>query len=517
MPDENDSRGFDRAVALIGAGAGVKAAAVVVTSGLSLATTILLVRMLGASLYGALALGLSIVGLSAALTKAGFGVAATRTIAASLAVDDRESAIDTTRGVTTFVLLGGVVGSALVLSSLVATQSQLSLSVRVTVGVGLAFLLVGRDAAAASGAVARGFGRVRLMELPALAQVISKFGIVVVLLALGATSLSAAAAGLGVSGLVAALVAAFVVTAMPRPRSARGLRPSFTSFTSLLRLGIPYAMAGVAAKLIASFDVFILGVSHPGAPVGAYAPVLSLIEASVMLAPIMLTTLFIAAATRLYAQGEQSAFSRLYVTVSKVSILLAMPAFALFAVSPTVVIRFVFGSDFPVDETVVRVLLLGLFLNVAFGVNMQALIASGARWRLARALVLPAGTMVAISLALIPGFGAIGAATATTVSYAVLNVVMSWTLFKMAGVHPFHRDLVIVVVTSPIMLLVGTVVVSSVGRDFLTAVAAALIAWIGWLLLVAAMGAINYAELRAFLPKRSGARSRGGQSRDGSD
>ena len=499
---EEGSRGFDRAVALIGAGAGVRAATAIITSGLSLVTTILLVRILGATLYGALALGLSIVALSTAVNKTGFGVAATRTIAAHLAMDDRDSAIDTTRGLTTLVLIGGTIGSIVVVAVVVATQVQLAVSVRLAVALGLGLLLIGRDAAAAAGSAARGFSRVLLMELPALAEVLSKFAIVAGLFLIGMTQLSFAAAGLGVSGVIAIVVAVVVVARVPGEASARGLRPSFGALLRLFHIAIPYAMVGVAVKLVASFDVFILGATHPGAPVGAYAPVLTLLEASVMLAPMLLATLFVAAATELFTRADEEAFSKLYVTVSKVSILLAMPAFCLLSVSPTTVIQAIFGRDFPIDVNVVRILLVGFFVNVVFGVNTQALIASGGRWRLARALILPSITMLCTSLALIPPLGATGAAMATTISYIVFNLMMSWTLYRTAGVHPVHRDLALVVTTSPLVIVVAIGLEALIGGGLIMAVASALIAWFAWVLLVRSIGAIRVAEVAAFLPGR---------------
>ena len=497
---ESQSSGFDRAVALVGAGAGVRAASIVITSGVSLVTTAFLVRILGASLYGALALGLSIVALSAALSKFGFGVAATRTIAAHRTMGETEQATDTTRGVTTIVWISGAIGFTVVVTSVLVTQAQLAAATRLAVGVGLGCLLIGRDAAAAANAVARGFGRVLLMELPALAEVLSKFVFVVALFALGETHLSTTAACLGASGLVAFGVAVAVVHRVSSVRLSGVLRPSLGAAFRLLRIGIPYAMVGVAARLIASFDVLILGVSHPGAPAGAYAPVLTLLEASVMLGPMLLTSLFVAAATELFTRRDDEGFSRLYVTVSKFSVLLAMPAFCLLAVSPTIVIRSLFGSDFPVDDKVVRILLVGFFINVAFGVNTQALIASGGRWKLARALAVPAITMVCLSLVLIPPYEAFGAAIATSASFVILNVMMSWTLYRTTNVHPIHKDLVLVVLTTPLMILAEMALEATLDANLVSSVASTLVVWVTWCVLITTVGIVPLDELRALLP-----------------
>lgn len=498
---ETPSVGFDRALGLIGSGASVRAATTLATSGASFITTVLLVRLLGASLYGALALGLSIVGLATAVNRNGFGVAATRTIAAHLAVGNRQGARDTTRGLSTIVVGGGLIGLVLIVSIVEVTQVQLSVAQRLVVGLGLGLLLMGSDAATASGAVARGFGRVLLMEIPALVGIFSKLVIVTALFALGISNIGVAATALGASGLAATVVAARITWHAVSAGDARVLRPSLSSAHRLLRVVVPYVMAGVAAKLIASFDVLVLGATHPGRGVGSYAPVLTLLEAVVMLVPFLLSTLFVTAATGLMTTGDISGFTKLYLTVSKFSILIAMPAFCLLATAPVGTFQAVYGTRFPVDPSVVWILLVGYFVNVSFGVNTQALISSGER-RLARAFMLPAIAMVLSSLFLIPPFGALGAAAATSVSYLVLNLSISWTLYRATGVHPLHRGLVSVVATAP-LAIVGTVQLYKViGGGFWVASFLSLISWCVWILLARLLGAFRFGDLRGFIPDR---------------
>lgn len=492
---------FDRALALVGAGASARAVAKVVISATAFGTTALAVRLLGVTGYGALAFGLSMVGLAAAIT-AGFGIAATRTLASKLAVGDRKGATEVTRGLITLVVAGGALGLLLLLSLITMTQSQLGPKQRIALGFGLGLLLIGHSAGVAGGAVARGFGRVVMMELPGIVEVLSKFLLVVLLFALGIAGLGAIAAGYGAAG-VAAAIAAVGITRRAHAKTGPMFRPAFAAAHELLRTTGPYAAAVVATTLIQRLDVAVLGATHPGGPVGSYAPTISLVQSLVMLPAILLSAVFVTAATRLVETGYGEGFSKLYLTVCSSSILIAMPAFMLLAIAPIQVLRFLFGEQFPAAPGVVYVLLIGFFVTVALGLNGQALIASGERRLLARAFVWPGIVMVVSSLALIPSFSALGAAVATTISLVTLNVSMSWNLHRATGVHPFHRNLLLLIGTAPLPICVALALHRATARGLWAAVFLSLVTWSGWVLLMRFLRAFQFAELRGLLPSRS--------------
>ena len=489
---------YDGALALVGAGTGARAAARLVVAAAALATTALVVRLLGADTFGFLAFGLSIVGLSNAIST-GFGLAATRTVAARLASGDVQGAGEVTRGLVTVIMLGGGIGLVVLLAIITLTQDRLAPSLRVTLGGALGILLIGHSAGIAGGAVARGFGRVVLMEAAGVVEVVSKLVIVMVLFVIGVSRLGVVAAGYGLAGTAAAVAAAVVVRRL-HPGNYSIFRPDGSAARWLIRIAGPYAVVVIATTLIQGLDVAVLGATHPGGPIGAYAPTLSLVQALIMLPSIMLAGMFLTAATRLIEHRDVSGFSRLYLIVSRISLLTAMPGFIVLAAAPADVLRLVFGSEFPADPVVVRVLLFGLFVTVAFGLNGEALIATGERSRLVRAFILPGITMVVSSLLLIPPFAARGAAGATAISFVVLNLSMARALFEIAGVYPFHRALVTLAVTAPLPVVAATVAYESNGGGIWIALAISSIAWVLWVVLVRLLGAFRFGELQGFVP-----------------
>jgi O-antigen/teichoic acid export membrane protein len=503
---EGQPSAFLHALAMVGTGATVRAGSRIVVAACSFLTTALVVRMLGVPVFGALAFGVSMVGLVTGLF-AGFGIAATRTLAAKLASGRRVEAEAVTQGLVTAVIAVWIIGTMVVVAAVVLTQRQLGTVEAVVVTVSLGALLAGRIGVIAGSAVARGFGHVLMMEAPGLAEVISKLLLVVSLFALSVTRIGPVATAYGVAGLAA------LATSISIIRSAHGLTSVLTPVRAagyeLLRVTGPYAVAAVAYRLIHGFDVAVLGAVHPGATVGAYAPALTLVESLVMLVPVLLSAIFVTAATGLYESGDRSSYADLYVTVGKFSLTLAMPAFVLLAIAPGDSLRFVYGGAFPVSDAVVRILLAGFFVTVVLGFNGQSLIASGARKTLWRAFLWPAITMAASAVLLVPPFAAVGAAAATAISFVVLNLSLSTALFRRTGVHPVRRDFILLVATSPLAAGLAATVFGAIGPGFWVAVGSTLVGWVAWIALAGSLGAIRVAELRGIRPRALSPRESG--------
>jgi O-antigen/teichoic acid export membrane protein len=459
-------------------------------------TTALVVRAVGTETFGALAFGLSLVGLIAGLF-GGLATAATRSIAAAIATDTPPHRV--VGALTAVVLAVSALGGAGLLTAVAVTQRQLETADAWILGAAMCLLLLGRLSAAAGSSVARGNGRVGLMELPPTVEALTKLMLVIVVLVVGArrgwVPIAVVYAGAGVAAAVAAILVV---------RRALGtigaIAPAARAGLDLVRLTAPFVVGAVAYRLIHGFDVAVLGVARPGPEVGAYAPTLALVEGVVTLVPGLLSAMFITAATGLWESGDRRGFAALYLTVSKVSVVLAMPAFTLLVVAPADVLRTVYGAPFPTSPGVMWILLGGYFVTVALGFNGQALVASGAWAAVGKALVRPAVTMVASALVLIPALGAVGAAIATTVSFVVLNASLSTALFRTTGVHPLRADRALLLGTAPLSIVVAAGASRAFGDGLWMAVACSIVGWAAWLGLLAWTRTLRLDELRALRP-----------------
>lgn len=482
----------------IGTGAVVRAGARGVVTVCTFLTTAIVVRAVGTETFGALAFGLSVVGLIAG-PFAGLGTAATRSIASTVATGGRPQEV--ARALSAVVLLVGLLGAGVVITAIAITQRQLGDADAMILGAAMTLLLFGRLTAAAGSAVARGVGRVSLMEVPATVEVVVKLGLAALLLVLAARGgwipLAIVYAGAGLATVVAAVVVVRVLLG-----SLAALAPAARAGRNLVVLTAPFVAGSVAYRLIHGFDVAVLGALRPGGEVGAYAPSLSLVDGLVMLVPGLLAAMYVTVATGLHTTGDRRGFSDLYLAVAKVSLALTVPAFTLLAVAPTETLRMVYGADFPASPTVIRILLGGYFATVALGFNGQALVAAGAWSTVGKALVVPAITMVLSALLLIPPLGGLGAAIATAISFVVLNASLSTALHRTTGVHPLRRDRMLLLGTVPIAIAIATLSFDLLGGGWGGAVAATVVAWGCWLVLVVRLRLLTPAELWALAPRR---------------
>ena len=89
-----------------------------------------------------------------------------------------------------------------------------------------------------------------------------------------------------------------------------------------------------------------------------------------------------------------------------------------------------FGASFSSGETALRILALGQIVNIATGFPGMILIMVGESGRVTRSVAIGAIVNLALSLVLIPRFGASGAAAATAASIAITNILLSAVLWR---------------------------------------------------------------------------------------
>jgi O-antigen/teichoic acid export membrane protein len=491
------SEGLAGALATIGTGAAVRLGSRVLITVCTFTTTALVVRATGVQRFGALAFGLSIVGLIAGLFT-GLATASNRSIASAVAKGERP--LDAIRALSAVVVAVAGLGAAVIIVTLGLTQHQLDGAEVWVVGVAMSVLLLGRVSAAAGSSVARGVGRLSLMEVPPTVEVVGKLVLVIALLVVGGwqgwVPLAAVYGGAGIAATVAAVIVV---------RQALGtlavMSPAARAGRDLVVLTAPFVLGAIAYRLIRGFDVMVLGVIQPGATVGAYAPTLAMVEGLVMLVPGLLGAMFVTEATGLHESGDRRGFGDLYLAVSKVSVILAMPAFTLLAVAPSEVLHAVYGARFPASPTVVWILIAGYFVTVALGFNGQALVAAGAWSTVGKALVLPAVTMVATALVLIPLQGAVGAAVASTTSFVVLNASLSRALHRTTGVHPLRPRRILLLGSATISIALAASLRHLVGGGFWAAAACSFVGWGAWLAVIVSTRLMRVDELKALRPR----------------
>lgn len=485
--------------ALIGLGVAARAMGLATGTVAGVLTVVLAVRLLGASSYGVFAFGLSTAVVFAGIGRLGLEPAVARAVALVSREQDVGERSEIARGALTLVALTGVAGALATFLVVGLGTSGLDQGTRVMLGASFGLVLYSANVAAVAGALTRGAGHVGLMELPNLAATLARLCAVAVLAALGVDKLGWLAAGFAVAAVVGIVVSRRVMRVVLG--SSRARSPRLPAARGLLAVALPFAVTGLAVIVISRFDVIVLGLSGTSVEVGAYEPVLRIVEQAMLLVPLLFMAQFLPVATRAFTAGDQMGFEGLYVNISKLVFVVSFPAIVLIAAFPETVLHGLYGAGFPASGLVVWLLLPGFVFNLALGLNSSALAAAGSRLALARSGVVATVSMIVLALALIPSFEATGAAAATSATYVVFNVWVSVELYRATGAHLLRADLVLVMVSATVPVVAALAVRSRLEPSSLwSALFWSCVVSLGWAGFLLVSRLIRREELRRLLP-----------------
>ena len=148
-----------------------------------------------------------------------------------------------------------------------------------------------------------------------------------------------------------------------------------------------------------------------------------------------INTIFIPHIAALHAQGDRSGLQAMVTTTSRwaslSALVVALPLFAL----PGLVLS-VFGDAFASGSTALRILLLGQLVNATAGSVDPMLTMTGHERQAAVVLGGAAIGQIALCVALIPGFGAEGAAVANALTVVGWNLAMAALVWKKLRIVP---------------------------------------------------------------------------------
>lgn len=390
----------------------------VLATGLGFCFNVLLARFVGAEGAGAYYLALVVTTLATVVGRVGLDNALLRFAAVHAAANDWSKVSGLYRkgmqiaAVVSALVALAVVGVADWLAESIFAEPRLTVALRL-----MALSIVPMSLLTLHGSLLRGLKRTRD------ALLVEGVGVPLI----GTSILAFLGGSLGVIGPVSAYVAAtflVLLIALGLWRRAtpqlRGLSGSFPIAT-LVRSSLPMFWVASANLAMGSVDTVMLGIWTNSHSVGIYGVAL---RTAALTSFVLGSVNAIAPAkfAALHAQGNHQALGALARNSAKLMTLAAAPLLLLFLLAPSWVLR-LFGPEFTEGATVLMILAIGHFVNVATGSVGFLLLMTGHE-RLMRNNVL--GTLVLniiLNLWLIPSYGIVGAAVATAVSLVVKNLV----------------------------------------------------------------------------------------------
>ncbi len=232
----------------------------------------------------------------------------------------------------------------------------------------------------------------------------------------------------------------YTVSKLPHSLLARGAADRFAR-SGFLRLIAPLAVMGGFSSVATSGDTLVLGAYHYD-QVGAYSASLTLARL-LQVGIVAASYIFLPVASRFLSRRDERAVRLTYVTVTKWLAVFALPLFVVFFFLPGGSLDFVFGPSYTAEVLPLEIVVLGAFLGTLLGPSPMTQVAFGQVRLVAYNSVAAAVADVALSLALVPTYGAVGSGIAWATANVLFFALCLAQLSSGEKLNPFGRDFVV--------------------------------------------------------------------------
>lgn len=196
----------------------------------------------------------------------------------------------------------------------------------------------------------------------------------------------------------------------------------------LIATGIPLFWISLLHIVMEMADTALLGIWVASDRVGIYGVAM---RAASMTSFILMAINTIVAPkfAALYAQGEHRSLGSLARNAAKLTTLLASPMLLLFILVPETIMG-LFGQEFVGGARPLTILAFGQFVNVACGSVGYLLMMTGHEKAMRNNLLFSAILKIGLNILLITQMGIIGAALATAISIAFMNLFAAYLVYR---------------------------------------------------------------------------------------
>ncbi len=239
----------------------------------------------------------------------------------------------------------------------------------------------------------------------------------------------------GASWLVASIAAWALWRSEARGFSDR--KATSEEVRAALRYGLPRAPAALLAQAIFWADLWVLAAFEQGTELDAYSAA-ARISQVLLLFLTSLNLVFSPFAADLHARGERERLQELFKRSTRWALAATLPLLIVLFVAADDVLQ-AFSARFEIGEGALRILLAGQAINVATGGVAFILIMTGFTGVDLVDNAVGLGLLVGLAVALTAAFGMEGAAVASAVSIAGLNLVRLVQVKSRVGIQPYER------------------------------------------------------------------------------
>ena len=394
---------------------------------------LVLSRLLGAAGYGAYSYAFAWAGLLAVPAVLGLTPVLVRNVAAYRAQERWAELRGIVRRSNQAVLASSIVLIAVAAAlELLLVQSDPAVQQAFLIGLTLVPLLA---LSAIRLSTLQALGHVVLSRLPEtiVAPAVFLVSVVAIESIIGASFSPSWAIGLQAAATLLAFGLGAILLFRRMPEQAIIAVPQFHTRVWARSAGPLLLVSGLSAVNL-HIGVIALGATSDAAEVGVYGVASRIAVLTGFLAVAAMYALMPRTA-RLHATGESEQLRRLLPRSARLVLLASSPAALAFFVFPGAFLG-LFGAEFATGgETVLRILVVGEFLKLVLGYGAMVLMMTGIERQVLKGAALGAAASVVLVAALVPTYGAEGAAIAQALSGVLANLSFAYLAWTRATVY----------------------------------------------------------------------------------
>ena len=418
-------------------GSGVLAAGGFVEFPIRFVIAFLLARGLGAGDYGLYVLAISAATLFSGIALLGLDDAMTRYVAILAGRRDTAGVRGTIQvGLGTATGMGIVIGGLLYLGAEpIATglfdEPRLARLLQL-VAVAVPFLAISNMLAG----TARGFHRMDIAAFGEnVVQSVVRLGLLAVVFLVTGLDTAAAVVVFGISDVAATIT---MITLLNRHFALNPLgRPVRRDAKGVFRFALPLWFSGMLRQFRRNIEALLLGATGSATKVGVYA----VVNKVNLVGHVWLLSILVAVKptmAQLHDRGNRAELGRVYTATTRWSFSLALPCVIAMVLYREPILA-TFGSSFPAGSTALMVLAAAELANAGTGTcgpmidmtgHTRLKVGNSALWT---ALLIGGGVV------LIPRWGIVGAATASLIAIATVNILAVVEVWVLEDLVPFDR------------------------------------------------------------------------------
>lgn len=403
-------------------------------AGLSLASLMILARLLGANGYGAFANATAWVNIFVAFATFGFGTLLVRDVAVLQAKHEWTTLHGVLRFSDRFVLgLSALLVIVFIVMARFIYYKPGENSLLQIMWIAAPLIPLWAIASLRQSAI-RGLEQTSRAMLPDLIirPALVLVGIFVVFYGFPGSLNASVAMAVSVGGSIIALAVGIVWLQKFLPKEVHQSRPEYEAKTWLTS-ALPLFILGGMQSIISQTPTVILGVSSSIENAGLYAVAIRLASVMIYL-PSAIGIIIGPMMARLYANNEKDRVQNLLTQTTRVSFIINLLTSLVLFVFGKIILSF-FGPEYVAAQLGLYLLVIGNLVDNALGNSIILLAMTGYERIVATIIIISAFTNVVLNFLLIPSYGFTGAALVSAIIMIVSRCVFAFVAKKKVGVN----------------------------------------------------------------------------------